>query len=75
MSRFLQYIIYDPVVGLYMLFTVWVYYEKVNYIKEIMYKVLSNLSNLVIEQPISPNFDTSTHSSRHFAYYFNFNAS
>ena len=38
MSSVLQYTIYDPVVGLYMLYSVWVYYEKVNYIKEKMYK-------------------------------------
>ena len=33
MSSVLQYIIYDLVVVLYMLYTVWVY-EKSNYIKE-----------------------------------------
>ena len=38
-------------------------------------KVLSNLNKLVIEKPVSPNFDTPTHTSRHFAYYFNLNAS
>ena len=38
MSSVLQYIIYDLVVRLFMLYTVLVYYEKVNYIKEIMYQ-------------------------------------
>ena len=38
MSSVLQYTIYVPVVGLYMLYFVWVYYVKVNYIKEKMYK-------------------------------------
>ena len=41
-----------------MLYTVWVY-EKVNYMYK---KVWSNPCNSVIEKPIPPNFDTSTHS-------------
>ena len=37
MSSVLQYIIYDLIVVLFMLYTVWVY-ENVNYIKEKMYQ-------------------------------------